>query len=342
MGGARLRHFHGDDPRLSSDCVWMPKWGVGSGSIKWRRAYRLYDHQVREHSRLAAVMRVSLQRSLNVTKAAVVIAIVVVTGLVWYVPHAKNQDINACRFEVSKKWNDVLDNACIQTWSPLYNKEGKTVFPTCDETAAAKKFMVACMEASGFSTTDACNADESFRFLGNCYQPSWPLQIFDSIAESDLIADSNPKPWMGYIWNSSGQRYEWLLAAFKTLGECQLAVERAVGTFSYTRPVGCGYAGNSLLRVRIVNAIYGGANYTCIAESNQPAEAEKIGMRYGPAIGPVPTDPNSWHCVDTPRNLELIKGPAYIPPPPDPTIPLDKVQVSNLRVDWECRTAYLQ
>jgi hypothetical protein len=169
------------------------------------------------------------------TKTAVIITIAVVSGLVWYVPHAKKQTINACRFEVSKKWNDVLDNACIQTWSPFYNKEGKNIFPTCDETAAAKKFMVACMEASGFSTTDDCNTDESSRFLGTCYQRSWPLHIFESIAENDLIGDSTPNPWMGYIWNSAGQHYEWLLADFKTLGECQGALERALGTFSYSR-----------------------------------------------------------------------------------------------------------
>jgi hypothetical protein len=114
-------------------------------------------------------------------------------------------------------------------------------------------------------------------------------------------------PWGGYIWNSKEQHYEWLRATFKTLKECQLSLENIIGTFSYTRPVGCTYSGNNLLRVRIMNALYGGANYTCIAESQK---AEKIGMRYGPAIGPVPTDPNSWHCVDSPRNYETIKGPA--------------------------------
>jgi hypothetical protein len=190
------------------------------------------------------------------------------------------------------------------------------------------------MAASGFSTADDCT-DESNHFLGRCYQRSMPLQMFDSIAESDLIGGSTPSPWMGYIWNSQEQRYEWLLAQFKTLNECKLSLEHNVGTFAYTRPVGCAYAGNNLLRVRIMNALYGGANYTCIAESATPAEAEKIGMRYGPAIGRVPTEPNSWHCVDTPRNFELIKGPAYIPPPPEPMIPLDKIEVSNFRVDWE-------
>ena len=67
------------------------------------------------------------------TKSIVIITIAVVIGLVWYVPHAKKETINACRFEVAKKWNDVLDNACIQPWSPFYNKGGKSVFPTCDE-----------------------------------------------------------------------------------------------------------------------------------------------------------------------------------------------------------------
>jgi hypothetical protein len=233
------------------------------------------------------------------TKSVVIITFAVVLGLAWYVPHTKREAVNACRFEVSKKWNDVLDNACIQTWSPFYNRDGKNAFPTCDEMAIAKKFMIACMGASGFSTADDCNTDDSARFLGNCYRRSLPLQIFDSIAESDLISDSTPSPWMGYIWNSAEQHYEWLLAQFKTPNECQLALEQSIGTFFYTRPVGCAYAGNNLFRVRIMNALYGGANYTCIAESATPAEAEKIGMRYGPAIGLVPTDPNSWHCIDT-------------------------------------------
>jgi hypothetical protein len=144
--------------------------------------------------------------------------------------------------------------------------------------------------------------------------------MFDSIAENDLIGSSTPSPWMGYIWNSKEQRYEWLLAQFKTLNECQLSLEQNIGTFYYTRPVGCAYNGNNLLRVRIMNALYGGANYTCIAESGTPAEAEKIGMRYGPAIGRVPADPNSWHCVDTRRNFELTKGPAYAPPPPSAAV----------------------
>jgi hypothetical protein len=236
------------------------------------------------------------------------ITVAAALGLAWYVTHAKEEAVNACRFEVSKKWNDVLDNACIQTWSPLYHKDGKNVFPTCDETASAKKFMIACMAASGFSTADDCT-DESDQFLGRCYRRSSPLQIFDSIAESDLIGGSTRSPWGGYIWNSNEQRYEWLLAQFKTLKECQLSLEKSIGTFSYTRPVGCAYNGNNLLRVRIMNALYGGANYTCIAESGTPVEAEKIGMRYGPAIGSVPTDPNTWHCVDAPRNFESIKGP---------------------------------
>jgi hypothetical protein len=38
---------------------------------------------------------------------------------------ATREAVNACRFEVSKKWNDVLDNACIQTWSPFYNNDDK-------------------------------------------------------------------------------------------------------------------------------------------------------------------------------------------------------------------------
>jgi hypothetical protein len=247
-------------------------------------------------------------------KRALTIVVAILVGLAWYVPHTKTEAVNACRFEVAKKWNDVLDNACIQTWSPFYNKDGKNAFPTCDEMGMAKKFMAACMAASGFSTADDCNTDASARFRGNCYRRSMPLQTFDTIAESDLIRDSNPSPWQGYIWNSAEQRYEWLLAEFKTLNECQSALERNVGTFSYTRPVGCTYAGNSLLRVRIMNALYGGAHYTCIAETR--GEAEKIGMRYGPAIGPVPTDPNSsWQCIDPPRNLETIKGPAYSGPP---------------------------
>jgi hypothetical protein len=182
--------------------------------------------------------------------------------------------------------------------------------------AIAEKFMTTCMAASGFSIADDCNTNNSTRFLRSCYRRSMPLQIFDSIAENDLISDSTIAPWMGYIWNSAEQRYEWLpLAQFKTLNECQSSLERHVGTFSYTRPVGCAYSGNNLFRVRIMNALYGGANYTCIAESATPAEAEKIGMRYGPAIGPVPTDPNNWNCVDSPRNFETIKGPAYSAPP---------------------------
>jgi hypothetical protein len=239
-------------------------------------------------------------------RATIIIAAILLVGTAWYVPHAKREAVNTCRFEVAKKWNDVLDNACIETWSPLYNKDGKNPFPTCDEMGLAKKFMTACMAASGFSTADDCTD----RFGGRCYQQSMPLQMFDSISENDLINDSSSSPWMGYIWNSKEQHYEWLLAAFKTLKECQSSLESTIGTFSYTRPVGCTYSGNNLLRVRIMNALYGGGNYTCIAESAQPTEAEKIGMRYGPAIGPVPTDPNSWHCVDSPRNYETIKGPA--------------------------------
>jgi hypothetical protein len=151
-------------------------------------------------------------------KPAIVIVVAVggVFGLAWYVPQAKREAVNACRFEVVKKWNDVLDNACIQTWSPLYNKNGKNAFPTCDEMTAAKKFAVACMGASGFSTADDCNTDESARFRGACYRRSWPFQIFDSIAENDLISDSTPSPWMGYIWNGAELHYEWLFAQFKT------------------------------------------------------------------------------------------------------------------------------
>ncbi len=249
-------------------------------------------------------------------KRAMTIMVATLAGAAWYVPHAKREAVNACRFEVAKKWNDVLDNACIQPWSPFYKKDGKNVFPTCDEMGTAKKFMTACMSASGFSTADDCSADDSTQFLGKCYRRSTPLQIFDAIAESDLISDSTPSPWMGYIWNSAEQHYEWLLAQFKTLKECQSALERSVGTFYYTRPVGCAYAGNNLLRVRVMNALYGGTNYTCIGESTRVAEAERDGMRYGPAIGPVPTDPNpSWRCVDSPRNFETIKGPAYSAPP---------------------------
>ena len=250
-------------------------------------------------------------------RVVMTITVATLVGLSWYVPHAKREAVNVCRFEVAKKWNDVLDGACIHTSSPIYNKNGNNSFPTCNEMAIAKKFMTTCMAASGFSTVDDCNTDDSAQsqFLGNCYRRSMPLQVFDSIAESNLISDSSTSPWMGYIWNSKEQRYEWLLAQFKTLNECQSDLEREVGTFYYTRPVGCAYAGNNLLRVRIMNALYGGANYTCIAESATPAEAEKIGMRYGPAIGPVPTDPNKWHCVDSPRNSETIKGPAYSAPP---------------------------
>jgi hypothetical protein len=240
------------------------------------------------------------------TRVMTITVAIILVGLAWYVPHSKNEAVNACRFEVAKKWNDVLDNACIQTWSPFYNKDGKNPFPTCDEMATAKKFMAACMGVSGFSM-----AADDCAFHGDCYRRSMPLQIFDSITENDLTNDSTTSPWGGYLWNSKEQRYEWLLGEFKTLNECQSSLERSVGTFSYTRPVGCTYNGNNLLRVRIMNALYGGANYTCIAESSTPAEAEKIGMRYGPAIGPVPNDPNSWHCLDSPRNLETIKGPAY-------------------------------
>jgi hypothetical protein len=57
-------------------------------------------------------------------KRAMTIAVMILAGLAWYAPHAKREAVNACRFEVAKKWNDVLDKACIQTWSPLYNKNG--------------------------------------------------------------------------------------------------------------------------------------------------------------------------------------------------------------------------
>jgi len=239
-------------------------------------------------------------------KLVMTIAVAILVGLAWYVPHSKKEAVNACRFEVAKKWNDVLDNACIQTWSPFYKKDGKNSVPTCDEMATAKKFMAACMGVSGFSM-----AAVDCAFHGDCYRRSMPLQIFDSIAENDLTNDSRPTPWQGYIWNSKEQHYEWVLNDYKTVTECQSGIEQSVGTYSYTRPVGCAYSGNNLLRVRIMNALYGGANYTCIAEASTPAEAEKIGMRYGPAIGRVPNDPKSWHCVDSPRNSETIKGPAY-------------------------------
>ena len=134
-------------------------------------------------------------------KGAITITVAAVFGVAWYVPHVKEETVNACRFEVSKKWIDVLDKACIQTWSPFYNKDTKNMFPTCDERASAKKFMSACMAASGFSTADDCTED-SDGFHGRCYQRSMPLQMFDSISESDLISDSLLSPWMGYIWNS--------------------------------------------------------------------------------------------------------------------------------------------
>src|SRR3954469_25639357 len=104
-------------------------------------------------------------------KLVMTIAVAILVGLAWYVPHSKKEAVNACRFEVAKKWNDVLDNACIQTWSPLYNKDGKNSLPTCDEMASAKKFMGACMGVSGFSMTDDC------AFHGDCYRRSMPLQI---------------------------------------------------------------------------------------------------------------------------------------------------------------------
>src|SRR5262245_610523 len=110
-------------------------------------------------------------------KHTMAIVLATVVGIGWYVPHTKREAVNACRYEVAKKWNDVLDNACIHTWSSFYNKDGKNAFPTCDEMGIAKKFMTACMAASGFS--DACSADDSFRFRGTCYQRSMPLQVFD-------------------------------------------------------------------------------------------------------------------------------------------------------------------
>ncbi len=154
-----------------------------------------------------------------------IITVIILVGLTWYVPHAKIEAVNACRFEVAKKWNDVLDNACIETWSPFYNKNGNNAFPTCDEMAKAKKLMTACMAASGFSTTDDCNSKSSALFLGKCYRRSMPLQIFDTFAESDLISNSTFSPWMGYIWSSEKQRYEWLLTSFKTPKECQSALD---------------------------------------------------------------------------------------------------------------------
>jgi hypothetical protein len=143
-------------------------------------------------------------------RAMPAMTIAVVLGLAWYVPHSKKEAVNSCRFEVAKKWNNVLDSACIQTWSPFYNKDGKNSLPTCDEMATAKKFMAACMGVSGFSM-----AADDCAFYGDCYRRSMPLQIFDSIAENDLINDSRPTPWMGYIWNSKEQRYEWVLNDYK-------------------------------------------------------------------------------------------------------------------------------
>jgi hypothetical protein len=93
-------------------------------------------------------------------KRAMSIALAALVGVAWYVPHAKKEAVNACRFEVAKKWNDVLDNACIYKWSPFYNKDGKNSLPTCDDRDLAKNFMMACMAASGdFSTADDCNTD---------------------------------------------------------------------------------------------------------------------------------------------------------------------------------------
>ena len=160
---------------------------------------------------------------------------------------------------------------------------------------------------------DNCNTDYFDRFLRNCYRRSMPLQIFDSIAENDLISDSATSPWLGYLWNSAEQRYEWLLLNQNAQRVSIVAQTQRRELALY--PAGwLRLPGNNLLRVRIYDAFLRRANHTCITES-ATAEAEKIGMRYSPAIGPVPTDPNKWHCVDSPRNFETIKGPAYSAPP---------------------------
>jgi hypothetical protein len=93
-----------------------------------------------------------------------------------------------------------------------------------------------------------------------------------------------------------------MLTSWPTVEECKKGLSEILTKKSmwYSAPIGCPYNGNSFLRVRITNALFGGSELGCIAESGYAEDAKRSGILYGPVLGRTsPRPPDSrWHCVD--------------------------------------------
>lgn len=107
---------------------------------------------------------------------------------------------------------------------------------------------------------------------------------------------------MSYAWSINRNRLEWLFLLGRSKSECLQKASDIVNSTAkyppYSAPFGCGYGGNSYWRVLFFNALYGGAELGCIAQSyNQ--EVIDAGMRYSPVLGRdrKPEPGENWSCV---------------------------------------------
>ena len=149
------------------------------------------------------------------------------------------------------------------------------------------------MKTTGYEPAESCSSLRFEQFDRKCYKAFGINQLFDSIAESDLLSNSSEKPWGGYAQLKNGSRLEWV-NFYGTYTECTNALKRVTvddPIIFYTAPTGCAYNGNSYWRVWIMNALWGGSELGCIAVGGELKRSNQYRNALWPSVGATKSAP---------------------------------------------------
>ena len=103
----------------------------------------------------------------------------------------KDKAVASCRLEVAKKWNEGVLKWCIDPSSPFAssNAASPDPMPKCSEVDQVGSFIRLCMKTTGYEPAESCSSLRFEQFDRKCYKAFGINQLFDSIAESDLLSE---------------------------------------------------------------------------------------------------------------------------------------------------------
>ncbi|MDN3274758.1 hypothetical protein QWJ07_10915 [Frankia sp. RB7] len=119
-----------------------------------------------------------------------------------------------------------------------------------------------------------------------------------TLGSCDLLEDSNPRPWIGYVYNKDANQLEWEWNDWKSVRDCKEALLHIIETRpGVAKPYGCAYRGNNYWRVWIMDTFWGGSEIACIARLTSTVE-EKGGTAYNAHLkGSPERRGDNWYCV---------------------------------------------